>query len=860
MSDFNNIDSIYSPQLRLQAMHNGPLRGGEQYQFGFYDAGMLRTMLNALGPNHSYEVFTLPIPTNDTEFSEAVSMLHDPSVQYALVDKNKIVYVMIHGLDPEHQGWMSIVNAMGYSVNSGPKTNKRLKGFHRPTLLNARFDNLNLVYVESDAYTKYDFTNTTPGETISDRFTDPDVVERLLDGGFVISRRLIQAAVANLPSYDLGETNDPNDYYYDPRIRRQLVHDLLHASVFNARLIFEDGYLKGNCFVSDNLPEGVDVITSCANIKAEITYHNGFQFQAEPQGPKTRVITDAQTVINFPKLFNPEQLEFWLREEYAKMYDDAINNRLLTNWKYIYKRMWRDKDDLNENEARARMAYVGYRWTSAGFKLTESPWLFETISISHAKPLEKRIPVPCAVYEQIVPESLVRRAGYDITVEEGEIVRFNPLGVHVVDDLDWLEMYESHGGHDQDDFFKLFYRTMDGGDYDGEKVVIAVRSPNGYGEYSVFRYVEGSWAPKWHTADGTEITFPMVDGTDWPERLSNAIFRQHVAYSGLPSTKLVKQTRSGPYLPDDVIRDIRIAMAGGNVGGYVNACMVHASTLGQHRPLQLCSLEDAIDKCINPDSTEDVVAIDKEAHLMMREVVESGIPVDRILWNLRGSKRFLKPHEELQFNEGLITTLYTLCSTYNTQYIAKIRDWSQQNARPPQVIHALGKRLYYWSLPKLREFRASVYDQNVSQETVTTGSIARNNWEALYDKIVQSINAYERIQDKYDYVLSLYSTAINVPTTAGKVTDQIVMNRFVFPWLEAALQYYGIASIPMYDVRHGKVEIRLMRNDEWYWPDANDQLQHYTDPLSFQKAHAVDSPIVFTMPPPKSGPLLQPMY
>lgn len=838
---------IYEPALRLQATYNAPLRGGEQYQFGFYDAGMLRAVLDYLGPDHSYQVWSLPIPRDEDQFAEAISYLHASDVQYALVDKDKIVYVTIDGPTKDQHHWLSIFTALGYEVHSGPKTSKRLKSGHRPTLLNAEFAELNVVYVEPTEFSKYDFSNDTDANAIAARFTDPEVIERLLDGGFVISRRLVQAAVDNLPAYDLGATSDPHDYYYDPRIRKQLVNDLLTANVFNARLVFDAGFLKGNCFAVD-LPEGIDVITARTNIKHELTYANGFRFQAEPQGPKTRVFTDDQTVGNLPKLFDPTELEYWLQQEYEKMFNDAINNRLLTNWKYVYQRMWRDKDDLNENEARARMAYVGYRWTSAGFKLTESPWLFETTAISQAKPMQSRIPIPCSVYEQIIPESLARMAGYEITVDEGEIVRLNELGVHVVDDLDWLEMYESHGGHDQDDFFKLFYRTMDGGDYDGERVVIAMRSPNGYGEYSVFRYVEGAWAPKWHTADGTQVTFPVVDGTDWPVRLSDAIhYHKTVVYRGLPSAFMAKVPRSGPYTPADVIRDIKIAMAGGNVGSYVNAAMVHADTIGTHRPVQLCSLEDAIDKCINPDNELDVAAIDAEAKAIMREVINSGLPVDAVLWTTRGSRRFLRYGEELQFTNGVITQLYTMCSTYFNAYSEQVRAWAQANARPPQIIHDLGARLYHWSLPFLRDFRSAVYDRNSSDDTRMSGRIHRGGWEDLYQHMVTTLDRYERIQDKYDYILGLYSATINIPTTANKITDQIVMNRFMFPWLEAALQYYGVAEVPMYDVHNGQVDVCTRRNDEWFWIDADGVQQVYTNALDFQNAHSVDSPIVFTM-------------
>lgn len=817
------------------------------YQFGFYDSGMLREALNAIGIDGKYEIKTLPIPQTDEEFEAATQLLNDPDLQYALVDKNKVVYCYIYGLDDDSRGWLKFMNGLGYQINSGPKTNKRLKSLHRPTLLNKRFDDLNIVYIEPHEFSKYDFTNSTPGEIVVQKYCEPDVIERLVDGGFVISTRMVQEAVKNLPVYEENETADIYDYYFDPRVRRQLVKDLLDAKVLNARIIFEDGILKGNCIVA-NLPDGVDVITARGNVKSEISFHNGYQFQAEPQGPKSRVITDDQTIVDIPMLFNPDDMRLWLDEEYKKMFDDAINNRLLTNWKYIYQRMWRDKDDINENEARARMAYVGYRWTSGGMKITESPWLFETISIGHAKPLESKIPIPCSVYEQIVPESLVRMAGYDITVEEGNIARISELGVHVVDDIDWLEMYESHGGHDEDDFFKLFYRTMEGGDYDGEKVVIAVRSPNGYGEYTIFRYVEGEWSPTWHHADGTEVKFPSVSGEGWPTRLSTAIESNEVTYTGLPSSKLPKEKRSGPYTHADVIRDIRIAMSGGNVGSFVNACMIHASTMQAHRSVQLCSLEDAIDKCINPDNIQDVTAIDAESRKMMREVIESGRPIDKALWNTRGSIRALKYGEELELYDGVLTNMYNMCHEFNAQYVEKIRNWSQANARPREAVHNLGMRMHHWSLPDLNNFRARVFKNNSSDQTFAAGHIQRNSWEGLYMSIVDKINSHDRLQDRHDYVLGLYSASILKPTSSGRVTDQIVMNRFVFPYLEAALQYYGVMSIPLYDNRHGRVQIRVLKNDEWYWPDENDAMQRYTDPVEFQKAHSLDSPIDFRMP------------
>ena len=848
------MEEIYTPKVRLQAEVNGPLRGGERYQFGFYDAGTLRQSIDTIGFG-GYKVYTIPVPNTELQFQKVSEMINDPSVQYALVDKNKIVFVVIEN----SPGWMSSINAMGYEVHSGPKTNKRLKSFHRPTLLNGHFDNLNIKIVEPTDYSRYNFFDENDDWGVSSEYRNPEVIERLLDGGFVISRRLIQESVKNIPFHTPDNSLEDHDYYYDPRLYQNMVQELLNSTVVNARIIYKDGFLKGNAFVAD-LPEGIDVITARTNIKQEITYPNGFRFQAEPQGPKSRVITDDQTVINLPKLFRKSDMEMWLREEYKKMFEMATSGNLLTNWKYIYQRMWRETDTAEDNEARARMAYVGYRWTAAGFSITQSPWLFETISTSHAKPLQKAIIVPCSVYEQIIPESLARMAGHDLFIEEGTIVRSNQLGCHVVNDIDWLEMYESHGGMDEDDFFKLFYRTMQGGEFDTEKVVIVARSPNGYGEYSIFRYVEGSWAPTWHMSDGTPVMFPEVNGRSWPKRLSEVIASGKVIHKGLPSDSLPKPKRSGPYGQADVIRDIKIAMAGGNVGGFVNAAMAHSMVISKHRPEQLCTLETAIDKCINPDDTADVIAIDEESRLMMREVISSGKPIDQDFWYSRGMKRFLKRGETVELYDGKISQLYTLCNDYYHRYANSIRQWSQQNARPDDIVHKLGARLRHQAYPVLRQFRMDLYNTNSTEVTKSSGAIQRNSWENLYVGIADKITSYERIIDSYDFVIALYSESINNPTSSGKITDQIVMNRFVFPYLEEALQYYGLAASVKRELNNNRLRIVNERVTSWIWQDSSGEDVEYTDPLAFQAAHAEDSPIIFVSAKPAPRKLTQSLY
>lgn len=843
--------SVFKPIVRLHSQHNGPLRSMNDYQFGFYDCGILRTALEhivAQNPDAdpSFRMATLPIPATPAEAAIAEQIIRHPDVCYAVVDKSKIALVIVDG----SSGWLDIFTKMGYEVRAGDKTGKRLKTFHRAALLNAHFepDELNVVVVDPTEYSRYDFTDTESG-AVASWLATTDVTDRLLDGGFVISHRLIERAVANIPVYQPQNTSDNKEYYYDWRIRNKMVKNLLEHRIYNARIVYKDGFLKGNAFVRTDLPEGVDIITAPQNIKNEIVYNRGFQFIAEPQSSHERVVTDDQTVINLPKLFRKSDLEMWLTEEYKKMFNNAVAGQLLTNWREIYKREFRNINSSEDEESSSRMSYVGYRWVASGMKISQSPWLFETLATSHAKPLlptEKhsaKVPIPCSVYEQVIPESLARMAGYDIHVEEETIQRISELGVHVVNDLDWLEMYASHGGHDEDDFFKLFYREMEGGNFDGEKVVIVARSPNGYGEYSIFRYVEGQWFPKWHKADGTEVTFPKVNGRNWPKRLSESVFSGQVKYGKFPSELRPKNKMTGLYTPDNVIHDMRVAMAGGNVGGYVNAVMAHSLVLHRHRPVQLCSLEKAIDKCINPDDVDDVRAIDQEARDIVREIIDSQKPIDNDFWQRRGFARYLNETDVVTFHEGKITQLNKLGTDFYLKYVQKVRDWAQLNARPDDIIHQLGERYFQDALPLVKNFRKSIYRVNNSEPTASSGSIQRNSWESLYKMLVDAILWHTRPEDQHDFVLALYSVSLQIPTSGGKITDQIVLNRFVYPYLEAALHFYGITRVPVCTATpDGDVKVSYMIKTHWVWQDRYGNISKYKDPLEFQKAHALDAP------------------
>jgi len=827
-----NYFNTYQPKVRMKAFKNAPLRSGEGYQIGFYDIGVMRELMDLSEDSDEFRIAMMPIPGDVYDRQKLYDIITHPSIQYALVDKRKVVACTIKG----QTGWMSALNQAGYTVKGGGKTSKRAKSFHRASLINAHFDHLNIKWVEPTDYTRYDFVNGGWADWVK----DPSTLERLLDGGFVISSRLIQQALDNFPVYHQeGQSLDNSDIYYDPEFRQKLLRYLSSSKVFNARLFTSEGLLKGNVFVSDNLPLDIDVVSSRTNLKKEITYSNGYRFLAEPQGPKSRVITDDQTVINLPKLFRKSDMEMWLKEEYEKMFQDAINGKLLANWSSIFVRQFsRENRETEDLEAQARLNYVGHRWVSMGLSITNSPWLFKTLAISHAMPLENRIPIPCSVYEQVIPESLAKMAGYDIQVEEGDIHRINDLGVHVVNDFDWLEMYESHGGHDQDDFFKLFYRKMEGGNQDGKKVVIVARSPNGYGEYSIFNYVEGQWYPwypTWKKSDGTKVTFPSVNSRGWPKRLSQAIRLNEVRYVGLPSEYDPKPPRQvgENYSVEDVMHDVDIAMGGGNVGRYVNASMLHSSVIRKHRPVQVCSMESAIDGCTQTSDGRDREAIDAEAESIIQEVLDSGKAIDRDLWTGR-FQSLAKKYPEVETYEGTLTHLNSLCVSYFNAYVQRVNKYAQEDIELSDSVRQISERLYYHAIPVLRQFRMGIYNANADDSVYSVGAIKRDKWDSLYNNIVEKILSYERIEDQHDFVISLYAASILIPTGNGSYSDQIVMNRVVYPYLEKALIHYGIGNRVAMTFANGKYTPVSTCYDQWTYTDPDGKTHVFDNRVDYQ--------------------------
>ena len=72
------------------------------------------------------------------------------------------------------------------------------------------------------------------------------------------------------------------------------------------------------------------------------------------------------------------------------------------------------------------------------------------------------------------------------------------------------------------------------------------------------------------------------------------------------------------------------------------------------------------------------------------------------------------------------------------------------------------------------------------------------------------------------------------------------MNRIVYPYLERALQHYGIGNRVVMNYTNGKIKMKEHTVTSWSYPDEDSVMHTFSDALEYQSFHARFSPIVFT--------------
>jgi hypothetical protein len=807
---------------------------------GGYSYPILDWFCDQMGGS-TYQILKCNRPSNDDEEILLETVLVDPNTLYAYPDGSKITIVQFDKWDNTTQS----LSDLGVEIELGPKMFKRLKTFNRRFRSFYSEDRPVKVLLIDDA------------EHCSYRAVlDPQDKEKLFDGAFILSPTVVGQCMEN---FDFGITAFSSDKIFETNEFNRNVevgNYYKNSKIFNARIfgpieICNEGdpeeyapfvgAIKGQAYTDHSgICEhyGVDVIAPYSAFKKEVNISNRAFFLIEPQNAKLgQMFSDGQTIVNLPALYHWKHVRRSLKAFYEAQFDRLVNNEMLEQWSDMSFAMFDpQKPKMFNPEDIATLTTWNVRaWIMCGGYLSHSPWLFSQMGKNFLASMKvdddrkMRFPVPCAARALVITESLLRGLkglqcdGDDFYQVESGVARWDEdLSVLVVNDLDYIEMYPSHGGCDLDDFFQIYWRTIN-----GEKVIVVTRSPNDWGEYSIFRYHEGDWFSR-TTYDTENSSFPEItsDPSMWPKRLSHAIADGDIEYTGLPEK--LQSDRGEVFDAHYILSAIsETSDSAASVGINVNARQLWSSTMRSHRAVQVCSMEDAIDTGVQGGNDAEVQAVISEGQDILAEIIASGESVDAYLWAAKHSMYHKGEPPQTKFS--------------NFSYLQKVRmegaEWFKEQYETfadsivkrvdYSNIHALGAVKLSEAVKVLKWYRRSLYQQNNSYNESP-------NWEQTAQMIVRKIDSYEPGHERNSFVVALYSAALIVPLSTGKVSDQFVMQPQVFPYLMEALQFYGILGRLVVNDQGA-----LMRSYETTWEifdTTNNVLRRFDNALECQRA------------------------
>ncbi|MFZ0548727.1 MAG: hypothetical protein WAM60_24970, partial [Candidatus Promineifilaceae bacterium] len=226
-------------------------------------------------------------------------------------------------------------------------------------------------------------------------------------------------------------------------------------------------------------------------------------------------------------------------------------------------------------------------------------------------------------------------------------------------------------------------------DYDGERKVLAWRSPNQVGEYVVLKPTAGSNPLPWTKGNGETAVYPSADSRKLPQRVDFT----EPEYLGLVDPETAGGSGEGEGYSVEVMETaVNQAIANqGALGMYCNSLMLNKALYGRLPDNPPAPLEDIIDAAVKTGA--DLSEVVGWNYTNSREILESRIPIPPLLhkrlsvdWTDKDN-RPPPPHSsgigasDSHWLDGLETGIKE-----HIQYIVQRRDELAAQARPPEKL------------------------------------------------------------------------------------------------------------------------------------------------------------------------------
>ncbi|MCB8985808.1 MAG: hypothetical protein H6659_18415 [Ardenticatenaceae bacterium] len=461
---------------------------------------------------------------------------------------------------------------------------------------------------------------------------------KVWDGAGLISRRMLRKMML---SEDLT-----------PAKRERLETELRHAQRVEFTVMTPKGQDKGHAIVADDLRDEngrpVDFLLP-QDTKKEVRLDPSANDLGRRSGPRTFVglsfvhghndmRLDIQSLINLHPFFQEDKLLDWLKDE-GSLFVQAVETGQVAEAMGRIDR----HTTLDEVQAWPLREYFASGGHPMWFRSHVKSLLNQHLKrLNHSTLAKMRLPIPGGRH-YVMPAAVAQRAGIKgLDVPRGYIHIDDKRGTAWVNDDDWLALPDSPkrpgspgegiagilGGADNDDALWLHPFT----DHDGQRKVLAWRSPNQVGEYVILKPTADSQALPWTTSvndvrERETAVYPPADSRKLPPRVDFV----ETAYLGLVTPDSAGNLDAGEAYSVDVM-ETAVAQAIANQGAlgmYCNSLMLNKALYGRLPDNPPAPLEDIIDSAVKTGADLSRVVLWNYAN--SREILESKTPIPALL-------------------------------------------------------------------------------------------------------------------------------------------------------------------------------------------------------------------------------------
>lgn len=451
-----------------------------------------------------------------------------------------------------------------------------------------------------------------PENEVSVEYLDLDKAgEEIWDGAGLISRSMLERLQIS-----------PN---LSAESQERLREELKHIGRVEFTMVNSNGQHKGHCIVVDDMQ--VDFRLP-RDIKKDARTTNGTTFiGVNAVHSKDDMRLDVQSIMNLHPFIDSEQMLGYLEEE-GTLFREAVESGKKSEAMARLERA--TQEDLDAWPLRHFFARGGdAKWF---------PGMVKELLNGHIERLEVslergklRIPFSGGRY-YVMTSDVAHAAGLKLDVQRGQVHLDPNTSTAWVNRDDWLQMQDSQqgikhilGGADQDDALWVHGFT----DYDGQRKILAWRSPNNTGEYVTLQPTQDSQPLLWHTPTGETVMYPPADSRKLVPRIDQT--SGQITYLNLAQDPKEGELGQGKAYTPELMEEVnqRTLENDGILGGYCNFTMGYKGAVGSTPKVLPDTLERVIDNDVKLGGSNALVG--EKIQEMTIEFLQSGVPIPKFL-------------------------------------------------------------------------------------------------------------------------------------------------------------------------------------------------------------------------------------